>query len=66
MFTLELAGRYTFYAFEYDGSFEIVQELVEVIQEYLAGNYLLGQKWFGRTRLVIQAAGSVWEGAAKA
>ncbi len=62
VYDLKVGGDWHFYFFEYDSSYEVVGDVLDVLSEYSAGRYRVRRTLFGGERIsVVTADGTEWE-----
>ena len=63
VFDLWIPSERHFYAFEYDGSLEVVPQLLDVLVSYSRNDFTVKVDAFGRRSILIAAQGESWRGA---
>lgn len=62
VYELVLSKKWHIHAFEYDGSLEIISQLLDVLVEYARGNFLQESTLFGQQVVRIETSGEEWTG----
>ena len=62
VYDLVLSKKWYLHAFEYDGSLEIISQLLDVFIEYTRGNYAQESTLFGQQVVRIETSGEEWTG----